>query len=396
MARVKVGLEILQEQEGEQKRLGGRVAYLCHAASVTDDLSLGVFPLQKMLGKRLVKLFGPQHGLGTDVQDNMVETPSRHHPYFNLPVCSLYGETRSPTDEMLADVDTLVVDLQDVGTRVYTYISTLAATMRACAAKGVGVVVLDRPNPVGGVLIEGNMLQEKWHSFVGEVNVPMRHAMTMGELGHYILADEKLDLDYSVVTMEGWNRKDTWGDTDRTWVNPSPNLPTPWGALTFCGTVLFEGTNVSEGRGTTRPLEIVGAAGIEPFAFWEDISPDFRNWGFAGAVLRPMIFVPTFQKYAGRPCGGLHIHVTDTETFHSWRLGQWLLKHFRQRLGEAFAWSSPPYEYQFEGLPIDYINGSDRPRLWCESEGTKEQLIALENAGQERFQKLREQCLLYS
>ena len=393
---MKTGLDVLTGGDASaQKLLKGNVAYLCHGASVTSDLRFGVTCLQKILGKRLVKLFGPQHGMVSDVQDNMVETASFRHPWFDLPVYSLYSEVREPTEEMLDGVDTLVVDLQDVGCRVYTYLSTLAGVLRTCASRSVGVVVLDRPNPAGGVLVEGNVLEEKWSSFVGAVKVPMRHAMTMGELGSYVVREKGLDVDYKVVAMEGWKRSDHWEQTGLPWVNPSPNLATSDAALVFSGTVLLEGTNVSEGRGTTRALETVGAPGIEPWSWWEELSSDFDNWGFEGVFLRPLIFMPTFQKHRGKSCGGFQIHVTDSGRLLSWRLGQWLLCRFRQKLGVQFAWSDPPYEYEFNNLPIDYINASDKLRLWCERDGSREGLESLEQEGRQGFLKLRKECLLY-
>ena len=392
---MKTGLEVLEGGAAARKALKGNVAYLCHGASVTSDLRFGVVCLQKILGKRLVKLFGPQHGMVSDVQDNMVETESYRHPWFDLPVCSLYGEVREPTEEMLDGVDTVVVDLQDVGCRVYTYLSTLVGVLRVCASRGIGVVVLDRPNPAGGVLVEGNMLEEAWNSFVGAANVPMRHAMTLGELGAFIVRDESLDVDYSVVEMEGWRRSDSWRKTGLPWVNPSPNLSTPDGAVIFSGTVLFEGTNINEGRGTTRALETLGAPGIEPYGWWEELAPDFQAWGFEGVVLRPVVFMPTFHKHRGKPCGGFQIHVTDFHRCLSWRLGQWLLLQFRQKLGMRFAWANPPYEYEYEHPPIDWINASDKLRLWCEKDGSLAALEKLEQVGRGKFLKLREKCLLY-
>ena len=394
---MKTGLEVLISGNAlVRKGLKGRVAYLCHGASVTSDLRFGVDCLQKMLGKRLVKLFGPQHGMVSDVQDNMVETSSCHHPWFDLPVCSLYSRVRKPTAEMLEGVDTMVVDLQDVGCRVYTYFSTLEGVLSACASCNVGVVVLDRPNPAGGTLVEGNVLEERWLSFVGAAKVPMRHAMTLGELGTYMIREKELDLEYSVVKMEGWKRSDTWEQTGLPWVNPSPNLATPDGAVAFSGTVLFEGTTVSEGRGTTRALEMVGAPGIEPYAWWEEISSDFAELGVSKvSFCVPLLFQPTFHKHTGKACGGFQIHIIDVGRCLSWRLGQWLLSRFRRKLGSQFAWSDPPYEYEYENLPIDYINASDKLRHWCEMDGTGEGLEKLEQVGRNEFLKLRKESLLY-
>ncbi|MEI8347233.1 MAG: DUF1343 domain-containing protein, partial [Pseudomonadota bacterium] len=359
---VLTGLGNLIQNVSLQKKIKGNIAYLCHSASVTADFTHGIIHLQKIFKKRLTKLLGPQHGLVTNVQDNMVESVNFLHPYFELPVYSLYSHTRKPTPEMLEGIDTLIVDLQDVGTRVYTYISTLGLCLEACAPLGIEVVVLDRPNPVGGEIIEGSMLQEEFQSFVGFRPMPMRHGMTMGEMALFYQKLYFPVAKLSVIPMKGWKRKMFWKDTGLPWVNPSPNLTTPDSALTFVGTVLFEGTNISEGRGTTRSLEIIGHPDIEPFSFLEKLHPHLKKAKLEGFVLRPLYFQPTFQKHAGKSCGGFQIHVTDPLKFRPWKLGQLLCQQLYQHLGQAFEWKAPPYEYEYEKLPIDLINGSDGPR----------------------------------
>jgi uncharacterized protein YbbC (DUF1343 family) len=390
------GLEVFVNNDSQVQSLAqGRVALLCHSASVDRNFTLSLIHLKKILGQRLIKIFGPQHGFVTDVQDNMIETGDYIHPYFKIPVHSLYGETRIPTDQMLKDIDTLIVDLQDIGTRVYTYITTLALTMEACAKKGIRVIVFDRPNPIGGEWIEGNILEPEWRSFVGHHPIPMRHGMTMGEIG---LLQKKLytpDSDYHVVTMKNWKRSFFWDETGLPWVNPSPNLATMDSAYTFPGTVLFEGTNISEGRGTTRSLEILGAPGIEPFALLDSIETELKEWDFQGVTLRAANFFPMFQKHAQTACGGFQIHVTNPKQFASWRFGLFMLKTFYKQTEFKFKWNDMPYEYQFKNLAIDYINGSQKIRQWVEDNGDLEQLNQIVSIKENQFKDLREDCLLY-
>ena len=267
----------------------------------------------------------------------MVETKDFVHPWYKLPVFSLYGETRVPTEESLKGIDTFVVDLQDVGTRVYTYIATLTHVLKRCAGLGIRVVVLDRPNPVGGKLVEGPVLKEEFRSFVGPLPLPQRHSLTMGEVALFAQKDEKIDGDITVIEMQGWKRSFFWRDLKRIWINPSPNLPTPESAIVFCGSVLFEGTTLSEGRGTTRSLEVAGHPGVsDPDGFLEEIQEDFLDWGFQEeCVLRPVFFHPMFGKHTDLSCGGFHIHPLD-KSFRSWRLGQFLLRAFKRKLGEDF------------------------------------------------------------
>jgi len=392
---VTTGLERLSKEKDLQKKIVGKVAYLGHSASVDRNYTIGVYHLKNIFGDRLIKFLGPQHGLFSNVQDNMVETKDFIHPYFKLPVLSLYSEIRAPSDETLKDIDTLVIDLQDVGTRVYTYISTLGLIMEKCQGMDIKIVILDRPNPVGGNIIEGNILEDDFKSFVGHAQIPMRHALTMGEMAlyfkKYLYPKTKLE----VIPMQGWDRNFFFKDTGLPWVNPSPNLPTMDSALTFVGTVLFEGTNISEGRGTTRSLEIIGHPGIEPFGLLEKIKNDLDVWDLKGFTLRPLYFHPTFQKHKGKSCGGFQIHITDHQLFRPWRLGQFFTKKFKEELGTDFAWNKNPYEYEFDKISIDLINGTDKIRAWVDSGGGPDELTQIEGREWPTYQKLRSKILLY-
>ena len=368
---------------------------LCHSASLNKNLTHAAELLSDLLGKNLTCLFAPQHGFAGDRQDNMVASPHFHHPYFEIPVYSLYGENLAPSEQMLREIDTLLVDLQDVGTRVYTYISTLGLAMEACAQAGKRVVLLDRPNPAGP-LVEGAMLGPKWKSLVGHHPLPQRHGLTMGEVALWQkkLFSPKCDL--QIVKMQNYRKSDL-GFFESTWINPSPNLASSNAALTYPGTVLFEGTNLSEGRGTTRPLEMVGAEGIEPFAFRDQVESDLNKFDIRGVTLRPVAFRPCFHKAKERLCGGLHIVVTDPSLARTWRLGQLLLRHFKKALGQKFAWNREPYEYQFKGLAIDFINGGEELKHWVEGaeKDCAKKLVEIEKKGMEEHLKAREDCLLY-
>lgn len=392
---ITLGLEKLLTDKKTQGLIKGKFGYLCHSASVDKGLTLGAINLIELFGERLHKIFGPQHGFVTDVQDNMVETHDFKHPYFERVIHSLYGETRIPTDPMLEGLETIVVDLQDVGTRVYTYISTLNLLMEKCASKGIRVVVLDRPNPARADIIEGTVLDLEWKSFVGQLPIPQRHGLTMGEVALFIRDIMQVKCDLHVVSMDGYKRSMTWEQTERHWVNPSPNLSTPNSCLSFPGTVLFEGTKLSEGRGTTRALEVVGAPNIEPFSFLKKIEKDLKAWNFEGIILRPQMFWPTFQKHAGKSCGGFHIHISDSSKAMGWRVGQFLLRAFRQELGNEFEWQDAAYEYEFDKLAIDLINGTDQLRHWVEKDGSMTGLLQLETIGMTEFMRARSSILLY-
>jgi uncharacterized protein YbbC (DUF1343 family) len=308
---------------------------------------------------QLRALFGPQHGLWSEQQDNMIETGHGRDPVLDVPVYSLYAERREPTAEMLQDLDVLVVDLQDVGCRVYTYIWTLLLCMRACARAGVTVLVLDRPNPVGE-LVEGPVLSPGYESFVGLRSIPMRHGLTIGELALLLAEEDSLDLDLRVVRCRGWNREQRWPATGRPWVPTSPNLPRAEGVELYPGTVLFEGTRLSEGRGTTTPFECLGAPGLDPRA-WAELLAPFAE-AREGVALRPIRFEPTFQKHARESCGGFFVHATDRQRVRPYMLALALIGTAAQALGERFEWLPPPYEYEAEKMPFDILSGSPAAR----------------------------------
>ena len=396
MSQVLSGLERLITEKDLSSKFKGRIGYLCHSASVTKDLEHGLLALKRVFGTQLVKIFGPQHGFVTDVQDNMVETTHYTHPFFKLPVYSLYSETRIPTDEMLEGLDHIFVDLQDVGTRIYTYIYTMTLLVEACQKKGIEVVILDRPNPINGVTLEGNILDPKYASFVGRHPLPVRHGLTMGEVAkmHQKFWGGK-DAKLTVIEMKGWKRSMSYEDTGLPWVIPSPNLPTIEAAYTFVGTVLYEGANISEGRGTTRSLEIIGHPKIEAFGFHEKLKPVLAKANLKGFILRPLVFLPTFQKHANKPCGGYQIHVTNREAFEPWRLCQYLLREMYKELGSDFQWKVPPYEYEYHKAPVDLINGTDQLRLWVEKYGSEDEYQAIMKPNQKEFLEQRKSILIY-
>ena len=378
---VKTGLDILVGNRNLQQEFTGNVALLCHNASIDANCNHAALVFKQIFKSRFIKLFGPQHGFSTDVQDNMIETEHTIHPYLNIPVYSLYSETRIPTDRMLEDIDHLFIDLQDIGCRMYTYIYTLTHILEKCATKDIEVIVLDRPNPINGIDIEGNVLDINFSSFIGRHPIPVRHGMTMGEVG---LMHQKYwasqAANFRLVKMAGWNRAMYFEDTQLPWALPSPNIARPDSALTFPGTVLFEGTTLSEGRGTTQPLEIVGHPAIEPFSLFEKhLQASAKNSGLEGFRIRPITFLPTFQKQANHPCGGFQIHITDKKVFQPWRVGQFLQRELFQNMGTAFEWKKPPYEYNYELMPIDIINGSDQMRKWVEANGALEELKSFED-----------------
>lgn len=394
--RTVTGLDQLLSEKKWQDQCLGNLAYLSHSPATTYDFELGLEAMIRLFGKRIVKAFGPQHGFVTDVQDNMVETHDFTHPYFKIEIHSLYGETRVPTDEMLAGIDTLIIDLQDVGTRVYTYITTMSVTMEQCEKLGIKVIVLDRPNPVGGILIEGPTLEKEWHSFVGHHPIPQRHGMTIGEVANLQQKIYSPNCDLTIIPCQNWKRSFYWKQTELPWINPSPNLPTPESTITFCGTVLYEGAMISEGRGTTRSLEVLGHPKVSAFRFRDFVNDKLKETDLEGFHMRPIQFHPMFQKFSGTTCGGLHIHPTTPEKFMSWRLGAFLLRCFYEYLEGDFAWNDKPYEYQHQELAINFINGSRGLKEWVENDGTYDGLLRLNTNGHEEFLNLREDCLIYA
>lgn len=377
------------------KEIKGNVGYLCHPASVDQKYTHGIEVVKEIFGDRLKKLFSPQHGIFAEVQDNMIESDHFVHGHYQLPVYSLYSDTRKPSPEMLEGLDHVLVDLQDVGTRVYTYIYTMTYMMETCAENNVEVIILDRPNPIGGDVLEGNLLDMSFRSFVGRYPLPMRHGLTMGEVAIMAKKYWDLDCDLRVIEMEGWSRNMNYWDTKLPWVLPSPNLPNIETSFTFVGTVIFEGTNISEGRGSTKSLETVGHPDLKNLELLKKLNTYFSKEKLAGFILRPVSFIPTFQKHVGVLCHGYQIHVTDFKLFKPWLLGQVLCQFFYHELGEGFSWKQPPYEYEETLLPIDILNGSDKVRLWVESKGDYAELLQIEKEGMSEFAANRKEILLY-
>ena len=376
----------------ESGRLSGqRVGIVCNHASLDRSFAHIVDRLATADGVTLAAIFGPQHGFRSDVQDNMIETPHRDDPGRRVPVYSLYSETREPTAEMLGGLDMLIIDLQDIGARIYTYIYTMANCLRACAKHGVPVVVCDRPNPIGGAAVEGETLVTGFESFVGQFPIPMRHGMTIGELARLFNEHFGINASLEVVRMEGWRRDTFADDTGLPWVMPSPNMPTLETAMVYPGTVLFEGTTLSEGRGTTKPFELVGAPGIHA----ERFARDMNALGLPGVFFRPAVFEPTFQKHAKQACGGCQIHVTDRDAFRPVLTGVALLGMFRRFDPGRALWRQPPYEYEREKLPIDILAGSDRLRQQIEGNVHEKEIAASWSKDEEAFRKLRQPFLLY-
>ena len=338
----------------DRQLLRGRtVGLVCNPASI-DATFRHVIDRADDAGVAVGAIFGPQHGFRSDLQENMIESPHGQDARRRVPVYSLYSETREPTREMLAGLDALVIDLQDVGTRIYTYIYTMANCLKAAAKHGLPVVVCDRPNPIDGVTVEGPMLRTGFESFVGQYPIPMRHGMTIGELASLFNTEFGLGAKLEVVKMEGWSRSSYGDETGLPWVLPSPNIPTVDSAVVYPGTVLLEGTNVSEGRGTTKPFEIVGAPWADP----ERLAADLNGRGLPGVYFRPVLFEPTFHKHAGQPCGGCQLHVTDRARFRSVETGVAVIDAIRVAGPRDFEWRHPPYEYEHDKAPIDILYGS--------------------------------------
>lgn len=391
MQRILLGLDEFQKNEQLHKLAEGNIGYLCHQASINSQFEFGASIMQNIFKERLTVLFGPQHGLMTDLQENMIETEHNIHPHFKIPVYSLYSETRKPTPEMLKNIDTLIIDLQDIGTRIYTYIYTLYYCMEAAVENKKKIIILDRPNPLGGNKVEGPMLEKEYASFVGLFPLPLVHGLTMGEMALYIKAHFFPHINLEIVKATNWKRHMLWEETLLPWTPPSPNIPTPMGCLTFPLTVLYEGTNLSEARGTTRPLEMVGAPQIEPFSFVQHLNNKYKN-EFEGIILRPTYFRPTHHKFKDETCGGVHIHITDWNKCNSWLAGVLLLKEFHDVLGKAFSWREPPYEYEYTKLPIDIINGSDAIRVAIEKGISLDTIKSLDGSD---FKTQRKEFLIY-
>jgi uncharacterized protein YbbC (DUF1343 family) len=399
---LKFGIDRLLEDAALQKRLKGRrLALLAHPASVTRELAHSLDALAALDGLRLTAAFGPQHGLRGDKQDNMVESPDFVDPVHRIPVFSLYGEVRRPTAAMMETFDVLLVDLQDLGCRIYTFITTLRYVLEAAAAHGKEVWVLDRPNPAGRP-VEGLTLRPGWESFVGAGPLPMRHGLTVGEMAQWFVATIPLDVSLHVIPMQGWAPEAGpgfgWPLGERTWVNPSPNAPNLWMARCYAGTVMMEGTTLSEGRGTTRPLELFGAPDLEPrrlLGAMQALAPEWTQ----GCRLRECGFEPTFHKHAGKLCAGLQIHVDDPGyrhgAFRPWRLIALAFKALRRLRPDYELWRDFPYEYD-RRLPIDVINGGSLLREWVEdAAATPGDLEARASRDEAAWRTEREPTLLY-
>jgi uncharacterized protein YbbC (DUF1343 family) len=400
---IELGIDRLLSDRGLRAPLAGRrVALLAHPASVTADLTHSIDALAGLDDVQLTAAFGPQHGLRGDKQDNMVESPDYDDPVHGIPVFSLYGQVRRPTAAMMDAFDVLLVDLQDLGCRIYTFATTLLYVLEEAARHGRAVWVLDRPNPVGRP-VEGTTLRPGWESFVGAGPMPMRHGLTLGEMGRWFLASRRLDVDYDVVTMRGWAPLSKpgfgWPLGERAWINPSPNAPNLWMARCYPGTVMLEGTTLSEGRGTTRPLELLGAPGLEIAAIVREMQRLAPDW-LAGMRLRPCTFEPTFHKHTGKLCAGLQFHVEDPsydhDAFRPWRALALALKALRRLRPDYELWRDFPYEYEQGRLAIDLINGGDLLRRWVDDDAaTPGDLEALAAADETAWRDEIEPLLLY-
>jgi uncharacterized protein YbbC (DUF1343 family) len=385
--------ELLKQLEGT------RVALLAHPASVTADLTHSLDGLFAA-GVRITAEFGPQHGVRGDLQDNMMESPDFTDPTYGIPVFSLYGEVRRPSGQMLSTFDTILIDLQDVGCRIYTFITTLLYVLEAAAETGKTVWVLDRPNPAGRA-VEGLALRAGWESFVGAGPIPMRHGLTLGELGQWFVDHFKLDVDYRVIAMDGWKPDEAPGfgwPADRVWINPSPNAANVNMARCYAGTVMLEGTTLSEGRGTTRPLELFGAPDIDPRRVLDEMQRLASDW-LAGCKLREIHFEPTFHKHVGTLCNGIMIHAEgrfyDHDAFKPWRLQALAFKAIRRLYLDYDLWRDFPYEYAFGKLPIDVINGSPLLREWVDGDATPTDLDTLAIPDERDWEEQRKPFLIY-
>jgi uncharacterized protein YbbC (DUF1343 family) len=368
-----------------------RVGILANPASIDHAYRHVVDRLAQSSHCTLAAIFGPQHGYCSDLQDNMIETPHAKDRRHNVPIFSLYSETREPTKEMLDLIDVLVIDLQDVGARIYTFIYTMANCLRAAARNGVPVIVCDRPNPIGGTQVEGPTLEPGFESFVGQFCMPMRHGMTIAELARLFNEHHGIHAELEIAHMVGWSRDMYWDATDLPWVMPSPNMPTLDTAIVYPGTVLYEGTMLSEGRGTTRPFELIGA----PWLDGDQLAERMNRVGLDGVHFRGVTFEPTFQKHARVTCGGCQIHVTSREAFLPVKAGVSLLRECFGSASDRFRWRDPPYEYEHDKMPIDILAGSAALRQQIEQQLPLKEIVASWRPGVAEFEQIRRDCLLY-
>jgi uncharacterized protein YbbC (DUF1343 family) len=390
MNRTRLGVEVLL---GERIDLikGARVGLVCNQASVLPDLTHAADAFSEHPDVDLTTLFGPQHGIRGDVQDNMIETPHTTDERTKKPIYSLYSETREPTEEMLRDVDVIVFDMQDVGCRIYTFVYTMANCMRAAKKFGKRVVVCDRPNPINGLAVEGNVTETAFTSFVGQFEIPTRHGMTCGELAKMFNDHFGIGCELEVVGMEGWRREMWFEETKLPWVLPSPNIPTVDTCVVFPATVYVEGTELSEGRGTTKPFELNGAPYIDPWVW----AAELEKFNFPGVAFRQCYFQPTFQKHAGVTCGGVQIHVTDREAFTPVIVGIAMIKTAYDLYTDKFEWKRDAYEYVFDKNPFDVVSGTDKVRKGIESGTSLEDIRASWDNGLREFNEIRAKYLMY-
>lgn len=398
---MKLGIErLLADSDLRQPLDGKRVALVAHPASVTKDLTHALDALVAV-GLNVTAAFGPQHGLRGDKQDNMIESADFTDPVHGIPVFSLYGEVRRPTGQAMGTFDTILIDLQDLGCRIYTFITTLLYVLEAAAEHGKSVWVLDRPNPAGRP-VEGLTLRPGWESFVGAGPIPMRHGLTLGELGQWFIDHYKLNVDYRVIAMEGYDAEAAPGfgwPTDRIWINPSPNAPNLSMARAYAGTVMLEGTTLSEGRGTTRPLELFGAPDIDARAVMAEmrrLAPEWLN----GATMREIWFEPTFHKHVGKLCHGVQFHceghLYGHQAYRPWRAQALAFKAVRRLYPNYPIWRDFPYEYAFGKLPIDVINGGPQLREWVDDlMATPSDLDAIATPDEAAWIEKRKPFLLY-
>ncbi|QQS46165.1 MAG: DUF1343 domain-containing protein [Acidobacteriota bacterium] len=387
---MRIGLEVLLGKRTGMLR-GARVGLICNPATVDRDFRHAADMFRAHAEIDLRAIYGPQHGIRGETQDNMIEWEGFEDPRTGVPAYSLYGEVRKPAAEMLEGVDLLVFDIQDVGTRVYTFIYTMALAMQAAREHGKRVIVLDRPNPITCNKMEGSLLVRGNESFVGMYPIPMRHGMTVAELALMFNGEFGVGCDLEVVPMEGYERKLWFDETDAPWVLPSPNMPTIETATVYPGAVFVEGTKLSEGRGTTRPFELIGA----PYADGYEVAEFLEGLELPGACFRPHSFLPTFQKHAGEICHGVQIHVIDREAFRPVITGIAVIKAFHDLYGEKFRWQDPPYEYVYDRLPFDVIAGGSELRRQIESGASVAGISGSWEADEATFASMRSRYLLY-
>lgn len=390
MTTIATGLDQFEEEQLKRCK-GQNVGLLSNQASVDHTLTNAKDVISALLPGDLKVLFGPQHGFRGEDQDNMVETEDYLDPQLHIPVVSLYGNKMDRLSDILDTIDLLIIDLQDVGTRVYTFISTLLSCLKKAGAKGKEVLVLDRPNPLGGIIVEGNLLRPEFHSLVGPFALPMRHGMTIGELAYLFNDAMKVDCDITVLPLKGWYRRMLWNDTGLRWIMPSPNMPLFETALVYPGQVIWEGTNISEGRGTCRPFEICGAPFINPSI----IKKELALKDIEGCYLQEYYFRPTFNKWKSKLCGGFMIHIIDPKMYRPYRTSLALLRITLEIYRDKFIWKQPPYEYEFNKLPIDLIFGDSSMRLALETGKKFEQLLKSCSKELEGFLESRKPYLLY-